>query len=132
MAADGPIPISILGALESLSFLAERRPTTTDEDAGDAFRTLSTYRDGGIYVGHWAGASEWERHSNGDEIVAVVDGSTTVVFLTDDGERFERLGAGDMVIVPQGTWHRFETPDQVKLLSVTPQPTDNSAAHPEV
>lgn len=130
MAANSPLPISIHGALDSLNFLADRRPTTSDEDARDAFRELSGYRDGAIFVGHWAGESEWERHAAGDEIVMAIEGSTTVFFLTVDGERSAHLPAGHLVVVPQGTWHRFETPEAVKLLSVTPQPTDHSSHRP--
>ena len=61
-----------------------------------------------------------------DEIVMVLEGRTTIVFLTDDGELAAALGPNELVIVPQATWHRFETPEGVKVLSVTPQPTDHS------
>jgi len=60
----------------------------------------------------------------------VIDGGTTIFFLTDDGEQAAPLVAGELVIVPQGTWHRFETPAGVALLSVTPQPTDHSTRRP--
>jgi uncharacterized cupin superfamily protein len=130
MASDGPVPISINEAMAALRFLSDRTPTTTDEEAGDAFRELSSYRDGGIFVGHWAGDSEWERHGVGDEIVMVIEGETTIFFLTDEGERSANVRAGDLVVVPQGRWHRFETPTAVKLLGVTPQPTDHSAGRP--
>ena len=120
-----PHPISIENAIAALTFLSDRTPTTTADESADAFARLSDYRDGGIFVGHWAGSSEWERHSVGDEIVMVLDGETTLTFLADDNEHFSRLRAGDLVVVPQGTWHRFETPDGMKVLSVTPQPTDH-------
>ncbi len=83
-----------------------------------------------MFVGHWAGDSEWERHGVADEIVMVLDGETTIFFLGEEGEQPARLRSGDLVIVPQGTWHRFETPDGVKVLSVTPQPTDHTAQRP--
>jgi mannose-6-phosphate isomerase-like protein (cupin superfamily) len=60
----------------------------------------------------------------------VFDGETTLTFLAEDGEQSSRLRAGDLVVVPQGTWHRFETPDGVKVLSVTPQPTDHRTDRP--
>ena len=118
-------PRSIDAALAALTFLPDRTPATTDEDAGDAFGRLAPYRDGAVVVGHWAGASEWERHPAGDEIVMVVDGGTTIVLLEDGAERAHPMGPGDLIVVPQRTWHRFETPDAVKVLSVTPQPTEH-------
>ncbi|MGH9134441.1 MAG: cupin domain-containing protein [Ilumatobacteraceae bacterium] len=130
MESGGPIPISVNDALETLSFLRARTPTTTAEESRDAFRLLSTYGEGGVFVGHWAGNSEWERHTAGDEIVMVVEGETTIYFLTTHDEPSATLRAGEFVIVPEGTWHRFETPDEVKLLSVTPQPTDHSPDRP--
>ena len=36
------------------------------------------------------------------------------------------------VVVPQGTWHRFETPESVLVMSVTPQPTDHSTEPPRL
>jgi mannose-6-phosphate isomerase-like protein (cupin superfamily) len=59
--------------------------------------------------------------------VVVLEGATTITFRTDDGERSAALVTHDLVVVPKGTWHRFDTPEGVKLLSVTPQPTDHSA-----
>ena len=130
MASSGPLPISIDDAIAALTPLRDRTPTTTAEHSRDAFKLLSRYGDGGIFVGHWAGSSEWERHTVGDEIVMVLEGSTTIYFLNDSDERSAPLAAGEFVIVPQGTWHRFDTPTGVKLLSVTPQPTDHSPDRP--
>lgn len=125
-----PRVISIPEALSALTFLPDRTPSTPTEESDASFATLSAYRDGGIFVGHWAGTSEWERHGAGDEIVMVIDGATTISFLTDDGEVSAPLGPNDLVVVPRGIWHRFETPEQVKLMSVTPQPTDHSPTRP--
>jgi uncharacterized cupin superfamily protein len=36
---------------------------------------------GVIYVGHYSGNSEWERHTGGDELVMVLQGTMLVVFL---------------------------------------------------
>lgn len=130
VAHGGPVPISIDEVVAALTFLSDRTPTTAAEQSRDAFRRLSAYRDGAVFVGHWAGTSEWERHTVGDEIVLVIEGDTTIYFLADEGELAAALGAGDLVIVPKSTWHRFETPEGVKLLSVTPQPTDHSQDRP--
>jgi uncharacterized cupin superfamily protein len=130
MTTGGPDPVSIHRAIETLTFLADRTPSVAATRASSAFRQLAAYRDGGIFVGHWAGRSEWERHTAGDEIVMVVEGRSTIFFLVDDEEKATSLGAGELVVVPQGTWHRFETPEFVKVLSVTPQPTDHSSDRP--
>ena len=61
----------------------------------------------------------------------VVDGHTTIFFLTDEGDESASLDAGEFVVVPRGVWHRFETPKSVRLVSVTPQPTDHSTSRPE-
>ena len=130
MASGGPIPISVDAAIAELTFLPDRAPTMTSAASRDSFTMLSSYRDGGVFVGHWAGNSEWERHTVGDEIVMVIDGETTIYFLCDEEERAAVLRAGELVVVPEGTWHRFETPAGVKLLSVTPQPTDHTSNRP--
>jgi mannose-6-phosphate isomerase-like protein (cupin superfamily) len=129
--ADGrPNPISIHDAMEALTFLPDRTPAGVDDGSADAFRRLAEYRDGGIFVGHWAGRSEWERHTVGDEIVMVVEGRTTLFFLNGNDEQSASVGEGEFVVVPEGTWHRFETPEYVKILSVTPQPTDHRSDRP--
>ena len=125
-----PRPVSVSDVLASVEFLPNRTPQTTDEEAADSFSVLTDYRDGGVFAGHWAGTSEWERHPVADEIVMVVEGSTTIYFLDDGNEHSSCLGADDLVVVPRGVWHRFETPESVKLISVTPQPTDHSAERP--
>ena len=124
-------PISITVAFSRLSFLADRTPETSDEEAEGAFEMLSEYRDGGIFIGHYAGNSEWERHSNGDEIVFVVEGETTLILLVGGKETPNTLGRGELLVVPKNIWHRFETSKAVKIMSVTPQPTDHSIERPD-
>lgn len=128
--AAGLRSVSITTTIDGLDFLPDRTPATTDADAAGAFARLCNYRDGAVFVGHWAGASEWERHAVGDEIVVVLDGATTLFALIDGDEHPTALGAGEMVVVPQGTWHRFETADRVQVMSVTPQPTEHLADRP--
>ena len=122
--AEVPLPQSIHAAIDGLTFLADRTPTSGDE-AATAFARLADYRDGAVFVGHWAGASEWERHPVGDELVMVVDGETTLVLVVNGTEQPQAMSRGELVVVPRGTWHRFETPEGVKVLTVSPQPTDH-------
>lgn len=99
--------------------------------AEDAFAMLSAYRDGAIYVGHYSGSSEWERHSVGDEIVMAIDGQTTVVLRIDGNDERVELSANDIVVVPRNVWHRFENSADLKVLTVTPKPTDHRLDDPD-
>ena len=130
MPTRGPDPISLSDAIDGLRFFGSRTPTSTAAEAAGAFRRLAEYRDGAVFVGHWAGTSEWERHPAGDEVVMIVGGATVISFLEDGAERSVRLVEGDLVVVPRNTWHRFETADEVKVMSVTPQPSDHSVERP--
>ncbi len=124
-----PEPIDVTASIDRLDFLPDRTPTTGETDAEWATR-LAPYRDGGVFAVHYAGQSEWERHPVGDEIVIVVDGSTTMTLLLDGQEQRHTLGPLQMIVVPQGVWHRFDTPDGAKVMTVTPQPTDHRVDHP--
>jgi quercetin dioxygenase-like cupin family protein len=125
------VPISITAAFSRVSFLANRTPETSEEESEGAFAMLSEYRDGGVFIGHYAGNSKWERHSIGDEIVFVVEGETTLIILVDGKEIPYTLGSSELLVVPKNTWHRFETSKAVKIMSVTPQPTDHSIERPD-
>lgn len=124
-------PINLDDAFAELTFLPDRTPETTDEAAAPAFGILSDYRDGAVFIAHYAGGSQWERHGNGDEVVIVLDGETTLFLLDGADERAHALRAGELLVVPQGAWHRFETPRGAKILTVTPQPTDHRLERPE-
>lgn len=123
--------ISLKEEFSKLTFLKDRLPTSTDEHMEGAFSILSEYRDGAIFITHYAGNSQWERHSKGDEIVYVLEGATNLIFRTRDGEKSNALNSGELIVVPKNIWHRFETPDGAKILSVTPQPTDHVLDYPE-
>lgn len=125
--AVGPEPISIADEFGKLTFMPDRTPGHADERA---FSRIAGYRDGGVFIVHYAGSSEWERHGVGDEVVMVVDGSTTMTLLVEGEEVAHTLGPGEMVVVPRGVWHRFDTPEGVKVMTVTPQPTDHRVDRP--
>ena len=100
-APDAPRPVSIPAAIDRLTPLRGRSPTTTDDERADAFAELAPYRDGGVYIGHWGeGSSEWERHP-ADEVVAVVDGATTIILLVDEEEVSYPLGPAGLIVVPE-------------------------------
>ncbi|MFK7965461.1 MAG: cupin domain-containing protein [Burkholderiaceae bacterium] len=122
--------ISLDNEFSKIKFLENRTPETTDEQAQGAFARLSDYRDGAIFIVHYAGSSEWERHANGDEVVQVLSGETTLILLIDNQEHRSSLSSGQLLVVPKGVWHRFESPNGVKVMTVTPQPTDHSIERP--
>jgi len=111
--------------LAKLKTLRGRTPTTSAEERQGAFAKLAEYRDGGIFTAKFSGRGPWERHQNGDELVQIVDGATTMHLMTAEGPQSLALTAGMIVIVPRGIWHHFDAPDGVTLLTATPQPTEH-------
>ncbi len=110
-----------------LNILRGRTPQTTEAERKESggFATLAPFRDGNIFSARFAGNGAWERHPNGDELVQVIDGAATLHMMAEDGPQSFSLKAGMLVVVPQGTWHRFEAPDGVSLMTATPKPTEH-------
>jgi mannose-6-phosphate isomerase-like protein (cupin superfamily) len=119
--------IDLKAEIGKLNMLEGRRPEMTEGErqASGGFATLSPFRDGNIFSAKFSGDGAWERHPNGDELVQVVDGSTTLHIVTEDGPQSYALSAGMVVIVPQGAWHRFHSPEGVSLVTATPKPTEH-------
>jgi len=119
--------VDLKAELGKLAMLHGRRPETTEAErkASGAFATLTPFRDGNIFSAKFTGDGAWERHPNGDELVQIVDGSTTLRIMTEDGLQSHALRAGMVAIVPQGMWHRFESADGVTLITATPKPTEH-------
>jgi len=119
--------IDLKAEFAKLNMLHGRRPEMTEADrkGSGAFATLAPFRDGNIFSAKFAGDGAWERHPNGDELVQVVDGSTTLHIMTAAGPQSHTLNAGMVVIVPQGAWHRFHSPEGVSLVTATPKPTEH-------
>lgn len=119
--------IDLKAELGKLNMLRGRRPEMTEAErqGSGAFRTLTPFRDGNMFSAKFSGDGAWERHPNGDELVQVVDGSTILHIITEDGPQSHTLSAGMVVIVPQGAWHRFHSPEGVSLVTATPKPTEH-------
>ena len=124
------VAIAIDDEFSRVKFLPNRTPETTDEEAKNAFALLSEYRDGGIYIAHYSGFSEWERHLNGDEFVQILGGETSLILLSNNQEQRNSLSSGQMLVIPKGVWHRFESPNGVKVMTITPQPTEHCIERP--
>jgi mannose-6-phosphate isomerase-like protein (cupin superfamily) len=120
------IPVVDLKAeFARLTMLKNRTPTSSEAEREGAFARLAPYRDGAIFAARFAGTSAWERHPQGDEIVQIVDGATTLHLMTAEGRQSVSLSSGMMTIVPRNTWHQFEAPDGVCVMTATPQPTEH-------
>ena len=120
--------VNIEAALAGRPVLKGRTKHTTAEEAAPSFATLAPFRDGAVFAGSFQGSSPWERHPNGDELVHVLDGATTLTMVIDDEMRVFEMTGGMLVVVPQGCWHRFQAPEGVTVLTMTPQPTEHTTA----
>jgi len=117
--------VDLKGEFARLTMLKGRTPTTPEAERKGAFARLAPYRDGAIFAAKFSGTSAWERHPQGDEIVQIIDGATTLHLMTEQGRQSLALTAGMMAIVPQGVWHQFEAPDGVCVTTATPLPTEH-------
>jgi mannose-6-phosphate isomerase-like protein (cupin superfamily) len=123
---------SLTHILAGLKYLPDRTPEMAiGGGAEEAFAEVASIRDGAIYVGHYSGNSEWERHTAGDELVLALAGRTTVILLIEGSEERVQLTENELVVVPAGIWHRFQESTHLKVLTVTPQPTDHSLERPD-
>jgi len=109
-----------------LNMLRGRTPQTTaaEREESRALACIMPYRDGTIFIAKFAGSGTWERHPKGDEIVQIVEGTTTLYVVNDGYSEAFNLSAGAFAIIPQGAWHRFESAEGVSLMTVTPQPSE--------
>jgi mannose-6-phosphate isomerase-like protein (cupin superfamily) len=123
--------IDLSAELAKLTMLRDRTPQTTGAERQGSSRSLAEYRDGAIFSTSFAGEGAWERHRNGEEIVYILNGDTTLHLVTEKGPEALELSAGMIAIVPQAAWHRFSSPGGVTLMTVTPQPTDHPTVHVE-
>jgi len=126
------VPVDFRAAFEGLAFLPDRTPETAEQPEPEQryYDRLGDYRNGGVFISHFAGRGEWERHAHGDELVMVMEGEADVFLLDEGHERRLTLRAGELIVVPESTWHRFESPG-VKILTVTPRPTEHRRDRPE-
>jgi mannose-6-phosphate isomerase-like protein (cupin superfamily) len=122
--SNNPHAVEIKAALAGRPVLRDRTRHTSDSDAEAAFATLAPFSGGAIFAGSFSGESPWERHANGDELVHILDGATTLTIIIDDEEQVFEMTGGTLVVVPQGCWHRFQSTDGVTVLTMTPQPTE--------
>jgi mannose-6-phosphate isomerase-like protein (cupin superfamily) len=119
-------PVDLHRDLAGLPLLKERYGHPTDAESLKSFATLAAYRDRGIYARHFSESSGWERHPHGNEVVQILEGATRFDIIVDAVMQSLELSAGMLVVVPQGYWHRFTSETGMKVLTVTPKPTQHT------
>src|SRR5579863_5425971 len=112
-----------LGAALAKLTMFQRAPGSTPAERKGSVASLAPYRDGLLLALKASGKDHWERHLTGDELIHILDGSATLELVCDDGppQSFE-LHAGTVVVIPQGAWHRFLSPEGNAHFGVTPFP----------
>jgi mannose-6-phosphate isomerase-like protein (cupin superfamily) len=71
-------------------------------------------------IGCFIGRPPWECHTQGDELLHVLAGETELTLVERDGPDTCTLGAGSVVVVPRGCWHRNTAHNGVTMLYITP------------
>jgi quercetin dioxygenase-like cupin family protein len=117
-----PSIVDLNAELAKLTMFRGRTARSTVADRKDSSARLAAYRDGAMSLTKFAGKGHWETHP-ADELIHVLDGTATLEMVVDDRPQSFTLGAGMIVVNPQGAWHRFSSADGVALLAVTPSPS---------
>jgi mannose-6-phosphate isomerase-like protein (cupin superfamily) len=124
MASGLPSVIDLDAELAKLTMF-RRTPHSTREETKGSVARLASCRDGLLLALKSAGTDHWERHLTGDELVHVLEGSTTLEVVCDDGPpKSFILGAGMIAVVPQSAWHRSHSEGNTHL-GLTPFPGEH-------
>ncbi len=115
--------------IETLTPIANRGEHSPEEEVVSAFAILGRgdFRHAAINLGTFDGDAGWERHVQGDEIVHVVSGETDIQLLIDGEKQTIQVSAGDLLVVPQGAWHRLRSERGVTVLTATPEGHEDHA-----
>jgi len=104
-----PTIVDLNAELAKLTMFRGLTPQTTRGERQGSAALLGPYRDGILFAGKSAGTGHWEDHAE-DELVHVLDGTTILDIVCDDGPpRSFVVSAGMIAIVPRGAWHRFRS-----------------------
>src|ERR1700749_1967916 len=91
--------------------------TAAEREESRSFARLMPYRDGTNFITKFAGAGHWERHPKGDEIVQIIDGTTTLRVVSAGRSEAFNLSAGAFLITT------CATPRLDKLMGVSLNPS---------
>ncbi len=98
-----------------------------------ANESLGSFDNSNIGIGRYvAGASPWERHNNGDELLLVLDGMVNIEVLGDDSSFRTTLSEGSLFTVPRGRWHQLVAEAPVHILYISPSEdgVERTRSHP--
>lgn len=88
---------------------------------GRANADFGLLNDYSLGLGRYSGASPWERHRNGDELLYVLEGDVEITLLSDAGaEEREILRTGSLFVVPRDRWHQLITSAQGSIFFASP------------
>jgi mannose-6-phosphate isomerase-like protein (cupin superfamily) len=99
------------------------------------FREFAPFNDESfaVFRGDGVDSSDWELHSDTDELLFVLQGSVTVEILSPTSSETHDLEAGQFVVVPQGLWHRHLNIRNLIEMYFTPgNSIQSTAADPRV
>jgi quercetin dioxygenase-like cupin family protein len=113
-----PTIINLNAEAAKLTMFRGLTPQTTRAERNGSTALLGSYRDGLLLLGKSAGTGHWETHP-ADELLYVLDGAMILDIVEKDGPRSYAAGAGSIVIVPQGAWHRAHSADGRTVFSAT-------------
>ena len=86
-------------------------------------RIAGRYNDNEIRLAKASGDFQWHKHDDSDEVFIVIDGVLHMEFR--DG--IEKLGPGEMIVVPKGVEHFPRVPEgEVKMIIIDPKDTANT------
>jgi mannose-6-phosphate isomerase-like protein (cupin superfamily) len=113
VAADAPaaLPLPDFG-FDGPAFQAYVEAHCTPDSPGRLIMVEST-------PGNWPA---WECHTEGDEIVIVLEGRAEFIQEMDGGERRTAVGPGSAIINPKGVWHTADVSEPLKAIYITPCP----------
>ncbi len=98
-----------------------------------ANESLGSFDGSSIGIGRYVpGASPWERHNNGDELLLVLDGTVRIEVLAEDSSFRTSLSEGSLFTVPRGRWHQLVAEAPVHILYVSPSEdgVERTRSHP--
>ena len=64
----------------------------------------------------------WECHTEGDEIVVVLEGRGRFLQEIDGAVRETPVSAGDTLVNPRGVWHTADVEEPIRAIYITPCP----------